>query len=85
MRKQFADLKIAEYLADVKPDPQMDYQSALTFAMKREAATFKMYNDMAERAQDPHVKETLLALAQEEARHKRRIETEYDDHILTQN
>ena len=75
------DLKMADYLIDVEPDAAMDYQEALILAMKREKAAFKLYSDLAAACDDPQVKDTLLGLAQEEAKHKLRFELEYDDTI----
>ncbi len=84
-RRQVMDLKIAEYVIDVKPGPNMKYQDALILAMKREKATFKMYNDLSAMTEDEVLREAFLTLAQEEARHKLRIEVEYDEHVLTEN
>jgi rubrerythrin len=79
------DLKIADYLIDVEASPGLDYQDALVLAMKEEKAAFRLYSDLAAATDDEALRETLLALAQEEARHKLRFEIEYDDHILTGN
>ena len=79
------DLKIGDYLVDVEPGPQMDYQQALILAMKQEKAAFKLYTDLAAAAADPDLRRLLLALAQEEAKHKLRFEVEYDEHILTEH
>ncbi|MBU2547337.1 MAG: ferritin family protein [Proteobacteria bacterium] len=79
------DLKIAEYLVDVEPAPKMDYQDALVLAMKREKAAFRLYSDLAEATDDAGLKDTFETLAQEEARHKLKIEIEYDDRILRDN
>lgn len=79
-----ADLKIAEYVVDVTPDPQLAYRDALIVAMKKEKAAFKLYTDLAESIPDDALKTAFLALAQEEARHKLRFEVEYDD-LLVEN
>jgi len=79
------DLKLAEYLVDVPASPQLNYQEALILAMKREKAAFRMYSDLAASVSDPKLRDTLLGLAQEEAKHKLRFEVEYDDEILTEN
>ena len=79
------DLKITEYLVDVKPSPKMDYQEALILAMKKEKAAFRMYTVLAGQADDPEVKQLLLSLALEESRHKLRFEIEYDDVVLKEN
>ncbi len=83
--EKIMDLKIAEWLVDVESSPNLDYQGALTLAMKREKAAFKMYSDLAAATENKAVRATLLALAQEEAKHKLRFEIEYDQYILTEN
>jgi len=83
--KQVTDLKIVDYLVDIVPTPDMDYQEALIVAMRREKASFKFYNDLAAMAEDEPMRETFLALAQEEAKHKLRLETWYEKEIYTEN
>ena len=73
------DLKIADYLVDVEPSGEMGYQEALILAMKKEKAAFKLYTDLAAATNDEDIKQSLLALAQDEARHKLRFEIEYDN------
>lgn len=79
------DLKISEYLVDVKPSASMDYQDALILAMKKEKAAFRMYTMLASQAEDLAVKDLLQSLALEESRHKLRFEIEYDDEIFKEN
>lgn len=79
------DLKIAEYLVDVRPTAGMSYQEALILAMKKEKAAYRMYTKLAEKAEDPDVKALFLNLAQEESKHKLAFEIEYDDFILKEN
>ncbi len=79
------NLKIGDYMEDVEPSPNVDYQDALILAMKAEKAAFKLYTDLASATDDPGLKDTLLALAQEEAKHKLRFEVEYDDRVLKHN
>ena len=76
------DLKISDYLVDAEASPEMDYQQALIVAMKKEKAAYKLYIDIAESIQEGNVRNMFLFLAQEEAKHKLRIEIEYDDYIL---
>ncbi len=78
------DLKLGDYLVDIEANPNLDYQSALVIAMKREKAAFRLYSKLATRL-DGELRELFLRLAQEEAKHKLRFEIEYDDHILTEN
>lgn len=79
------DLKIGDYLVDVEPSSDMDYQQALVVAMKKEKKAFKMYTDLAAATDDENLKGIFLGLAQEEAKHKLRFEIEYDDFVLTEN
>ena len=79
------DLRIAEYLVDVKPSASMSYQDALILAMKKEKAAFRMYTKLAEKAEDPDVKARFSKLAIEESKHKLAFEIEYDDFILKEN
>ena len=78
------DLKMSDYLVDVEPTPQMDYQNALILAMKKEKMAYKMYNNLAELV-DGDLRKLFSSLAQEEAKHKLRFEVEYDDYILREN
>lgn len=79
------DLKIGDYLVDVEPKPDMDYQQALILAMKKEKKAFKMYTDLAAAADDDNLQNLFTGLAQEEAKHKLRFEIEYDDFVMTEN
>ena len=83
--KKVIDLKIGDYLVDVDPSTELDYQGALILAMKKEKKSFKLYNDLAEMTQNEIIRTLFLGLAQEEAKHKLRLETEYDEYILTEN
>jgi rubrerythrin len=82
--QEIADLKIADYVVNVTPDPDMSYRDALIVAMKKEKAAFRLYSDLAASAPDEALKKTFLGLAQEEAKHKLRFEVEFDD-LLTEN
>ena len=79
------DLKIANYLVEIEPGPELDYQQILIVAMKREQAAQNLYADLAAATDDPDIKQLMLTLSQEEAKHKLRFETEYDDYVLKDN
>jgi len=79
------DLKIADYLVDVRASADMPYQDSLVLAMKKEKAAFRLYTILADRAEDPEIKNLFYMLAQEESKHKLRFELEYDDFILKEN
>jgi len=55
----------------------MDYKDILMLGMEKEDASFRIYVDMIAKTTDEHIREILLALAQEEVRHKLRFETSY--------
>jgi rubrerythrin len=84
-QQKVLDLKIGDYLVEAEVTTDMDYQQALIVAMKKEKEAFRMYSDLATVAQTAELKEVLLGLAQEEAKHKLRFEVEYDDVILSEN
>jgi rubrerythrin len=75
------DLKIADYIVDVDPAEDMSYEDALVVAMKLEKRAFQLYTDMAVMAADESIKQSLLTLANEEAKHKLHFEIQYDDLI----
>ncbi|MEW5725174.1 MAG: ferritin family protein [Thermodesulfobacteriota bacterium] len=79
------DLKLAEYAEDVEAGPEITFQDALVVAMKREKKSFKLYTDLAAAALNEELGRAFQALAQEEARHKLRIELIYDDEVLSDN
>jgi len=79
------DLKISDYLIDITYTPNMGYQEALILAMKKEKAAFRLYSDLALKTDDENLRNGLLMLAQEEAKHKLRFEVEYDEYILKDN
>jgi rubrerythrin len=73
------DLRIADYVVDVKLSTDMSYEDALIFAMKKEKIAFRLYSRLAEAVSDPAISAVFRELAQEEAKHKLRFELEYDD------
>ncbi|MBN2360040.1 MAG: ferritin family protein [Deltaproteobacteria bacterium] len=83
--EDITDLGIAELMEEVEMSPDLDYQQILQYAMQREKAAYDMYSALAEIATSQKLRQTLEALAQEEAKHKLRIETEYDQLVLTEN
>lgn len=80
--REIEDLKIADYLVDVNPSEDINYQDALIIAMKREKESFHLYSDLAKITTDEKTKNLFLMLAQEEAAHKLKIETLYDQYVL---
>lgn len=83
--QKVADMKIADYLAEVQPSADMDLQAALTVAMQREKKAYLLYRDLAATVAGGEFVEVFNALAQEEAGHKLYLETMYDEVVLTEN
>lgn len=83
--KHIVDLKIADYLVDVKPSENMDYQQALTVAMEREQSSVNLYKTLAKLAPNDEIQDLFLNLVEEEVQHKARLEDEYDENILRDN
>ncbi len=73
------DIDISDYMTDVGNTLDMSYEELLTLAIKKEGVSVKLYTDLARAVRDNQSRETLLALAQEESRHKQRFETEYEN------
>jgi rubrerythrin len=76
------NLKIVDYLEDVTISPEADYQQILIYAGKREKNTHDFYMWFAKRYQGTKIGYLFKKLAQEELKHKYRLEIEYDDTIL---
>ena len=76
------DLKIVDTLKDATLSPDADYQDILIYAAKREKVTHDFYIEMAMKYKESQIGKMFVNLAQEELRHKYRLETEYDDIVL---
>jgi rubrerythrin len=60
------------------PDIEINYKDILLMGIQKEEASFRLYVDLAGMVTDHNSKEMLLALAQEEAKHKLRFQTLFD-------
>jgi len=56
----------------------MDYRDVLMLGMEKEEAAFRTYVNLIPSVDGEESREVLLALAEEEVKHKIRFETEYD-------
>lgn len=83
--KKIEDMKISEYLIDIKPSEDMKFQDILILAMKREEKAKKLYEDLANNFQDKYLKEIFTNLANEETEHKMYFEKIYEKEILQEN
>lgn len=66
-------------LSDSESPLDMDYKDMLLLAMEKEEAAFRTYVNLVANAHDEESQELLLALAEEEIKHKLRFENEYDE------
>ena len=64
--------------SDSPSELDMDYKDLLLLGMEKEEASFRTYVGLVGQSQDEQSREVLLALAEEEVKHKLRFETEYD-------
>ncbi len=80
--KTIPDLKISDYLVDQKFHKDMRYQEVMILAMKNEEKSLKFYQAWQAKAQDPAQKKLFTYLADQEAGHKYRLESIYDEKIL---
>lgn len=76
------DLKISDYIVDAEFKPDIPYADILRLAIKMEERALKLYNNMNQSNQDENLKKLFSLLANEEAKHKLRLEKIYDDEIL---
>ncbi|MCD6297808.1 MAG: ferritin family protein [Deltaproteobacteria bacterium] len=76
------ELDINNYLVDAQLQQDMDYAEILQLAIRKERASFRLYANLATIVEEAQARQTLLALAEEEARHMVRFETEYNEMVL---
>ncbi len=76
--KEIAGRFEADGAADVATVLHMDYKNALAIGIDKERASFRLYADWLLTAENEEQREILLSLAEEEAKHKARLEIEYD-------
>jgi rubrerythrin len=79
--QKITDLKRADYMVEIDFQPGMGYYGVIRIAMKLEEKANKMYIKMAEAAESEDTTNVFLILAQEEMKHKKKLETIYDDHL----
>ncbi len=65
-------------VSDTDAPLDMDYKDMLLLGIEKEDAAFRTYINLLSSVNDQESREVLLALAQEEVKHKLRFETEYD-------
>ena len=79
--KWIPDMKRSNYMVDLQYESGMPYTDILRLAMKREEKALQLYNELAEKTDAQSLIKVFQILAQEEAKHKLKLETLYDDHM----
>ena len=79
--EKIPDLKRSDYLIDMEYEPGMPYAEILRLAMKREEKALKFYTDFAQRTEKAEHGKLFRVLAQEESKHKLKLETMLDDYL----
>lgn len=78
------DMKRSNYMVETDYQEGMGYADLLRLAMKREENSLQMYNDLLNKVDREELKGVFKMLCQEEAGHKLKLETMYDDYMACQ-
>ena len=78
------DMKRSNYMVDIEYEKGMYFPDILRLAMKREQKALELYNELAGKVEDDDFIKLFNILSQEEAKHKRILETIYDDFMAEQ-
>lgn len=79
------DLRITDDLDETPLDGESTFQDLLIFAARKEAKAAALYTELRARSADPDIQSLFEFLAGQEKVHKRRLEQEYENHILKEN
>jgi rubrerythrin len=75
------DLRLSDHLEGGTLEPNAGYQDILLFAAKREKAAHDFYKAMAALVDDALIQNIFEMLANEELKHKNRLERMYEDEV----
>ena len=81
--KWVTDIKRSNYIVAMEYEEGMMYNDLLMLAMQREEKALALYNKLEKEVEDAASKKLFQVLAQEEAKHKLYLETQYDDYMAT--
>jgi rubrerythrin len=84
LRKEIHTLGYAEYVKPATLDAEASYREVLEAAMGKERESVATYEKLALYIDDPDAKKVFTVLYEEEKKHLKRFETEYDD-LTNQN
>lgn len=80
-----ADLKLADFFLEIEPTPEMTYQDALLLAIQRERHAHEMYVSLSASDGTGELRSLFESLAAEEAKHKLKLESIYDDTFMKED
>ena len=84
-RHDVSDLKLADHYVKPEPSAAMSYQEALLVAIEREVAAITMYSHLNSVCVEESLCSVFDALADEEKKHKLKLETIYDDNFMRED
>lgn len=70
--------KPLDYMLEMAKAMRLSLPELLILAMEKEKVSFRLYINLLSTVKDERSRQTLMELAEEEARHKMRFEIEYD-------
>ena len=79
--EKIPDLKRSDYLVDIEYEHGMSYADILRLAMKREEKSLNFYTDFSKKTEVEDHRKLFQILAQEEAKHKLKLESILDDYL----
>ncbi|MFZ7128654.1 MAG: ferritin family protein [Desulfobacterales bacterium] len=79
--KWIKDIKRSNYVVDLEYRKGMDFRDIFMLAMKREEKALALYNELQREVATDAQKKIFKMLCQEEAKHKLKLETIYDDYM----
>src|SRR3989338_4985183 len=80
LEKKIDGLSISDFVAAHELEDDADFIDILTVAMNKEKEAVKVYSTFADSLEDGNVKDLFDFLINEEKRHLRRFENDYDDY-----
>lgn len=75
------DVRLSDHLEGGSLEPNAGYQDVLLFAAKREKVAYDFYKAIAELVDDTLIANVFEMLANEELKHKSRLEKMYEDEV----
>ena len=81
LKDRQADFNISDYVINDEATLDITYKDMLSLAIEKEEASFRTYINLLAYVDNQESREVLLALAEEEVRHKIRFEIEYNNFL----